>query len=436
MRLRPPEFEVNPDSPYERDRLGRQPRVEALCELLANVDGAAVVSVNGGFGSGKSAFLRMCAASLRLRGVLVVEFDAWQEGHTGKPLVDLISALAQKSSGWGETLRRIAASLAWRAAGVATKGIIVREDHVEIKDASEFGEWADTDERKVEFKKVMAEMVEANRGRVVVLIDELDRCRPENAVEMLSVVRHLLDVPGVLVVLGVNRTELCHRIRTVYGAECDAETFLNRFADFAIDLEDPALAMLKKFLDGVLAEVDKEERIFPHEWRHSGEMIYLLAQQTETSLRDIEQMVHRAAHMLRSIAGPTYSEEKEHSALTMMVLREIDRDVYEQFTAGQCDAFDAAAALQRGMSARVSDPLGWEVTGSRMKAILMLLTDEDGLAAADNKEKDFIRRYVDAGLGDAVKAETVYGTTPLASVDREEQNLAIRSLADLVELFA
>ena len=71
-----------------------------------------------------------------------------------------------------------------------------------------------------------------------------------------------------------------------------------------------------------------------------------------------------------------------------------------------------------------------------MQKILMVLTDQDGLAAADNKEKDFVRRYVDAGLGDAVKAETTFNTTPLTSMDRKDQDLSIRRLANTVELFA
>lgn len=436
MRLRPREFNVDPDRPCAHDKLGRKPRVEALCNVLAKVGGSAVVSVDGGFGSGKSAFLKMCAASLRLRGVFVVEFDAWRQGHTGEPLVDLTSALTERSSKTAERLRKVAVGLAWRLASAATSGLIARDDHVENGDASEFGRWVDIEEQKSEFKKVLAEMVTANDDRVVLFVDELDRCLPEHAVGMLSVARHLLDVPGVVIVLGVNHSELCHRIRSVHGTGCDAETYLRRFVDLPVDLGVVDTAQLDRFLDGSFEAAGIRDRFSPSEGWLSGEMIKLLAQQAGMSLRDIEQAVHRVALTLGSIAEPKREEEREQAVLTMMVLREIDRGTYVRFTVGQCDAFDAARALQQAMTAKASDSMGWEVAGLRMVAILMLLTNEDGLAAADTNEKDFTRRFVDAGLGNAVRAQTTFNTSPLTSTSRKDQDLSIGNLAGLIEFFA
>ena len=71
-----------------------------------------------------------------------------------------------------------------------------------------------------------------------------------------------------------------------------------------------------------------------------------------------------------------------------------------------------------------------------MVAILMLLTNEDGLAAADTNENDFIRRFADAGLGNAVRAQEVFNTSPLTTTNRKDQDLSIGNLAGLIELFA
>ena len=436
MRLRPPEFIVDPKRPCAHDRLGREPRVEALCNVLARVEGSAVVSVDGGFGSGKTAFLKMCAATLRLRGVFVVEFDAWRQGHTGEPLVDLVSALMQRSSKTAERLKRVAVGLAWRLAGAATSGLVARDDHVENGDASEFDRWVDIDERKSEFKKLLAEMVMANDDRVVLFIDELDRCLPEHAVGMLSVARDLLDVPGVVIVLGVNHSELCHRVRSVHGAGCDAEMYLRRFVDLPVDLGAVDAAQLDRFLDGSFEAAGMLDRFTSSEGWFLSEMIKLLAQQAGMSLRDIEQVVHRAALTLGSIAEPKSEVEREQAVLTMMVLREVDRSAYDRFTAGQCDAFDAARALQQAMTAKASDPMGWETAGRRMVAILMLLTNEGGLAAADTNENDFVRRFVDAGLGNAVRATEAFNTSPLTSASWKDQDLSIGNLAGVIELFA
>ena len=96
--VRPAEFVVDADDPFKHDRLARRGRVEALCRLIVELQSPAVLAVNGPFGSGKSVFLRLCAAHLRGQGVDVVEFNAWQQSHTEVPLVDLVAALAAEPS--------------------------------------------------------------------------------------------------------------------------------------------------------------------------------------------------------------------------------------------------------------------------------------------------------------------------------------------------
>ena len=49
------------------------------------------------------------------------------------------------------------------------------------------------------------------------MVDELDRCRPSYAVELPEVVKHLFTVDGVVFVIAVNRAELTHSIRALYG---------------------------------------------------------------------------------------------------------------------------------------------------------------------------------------------------------------------------
>lgn len=73
MPLRPPDFDVDPNEPFKHDELGRDGSIRALARLVENEPHAAVVSVNGSFGSGKSAFLRMLAAQ---RCAMLLRFEA------------------------------------------------------------------------------------------------------------------------------------------------------------------------------------------------------------------------------------------------------------------------------------------------------------------------------------------------------------------------
>jgi len=64
-----------------------------------------------------------------------------------------------------------------------------------------------------------------------IFIDELDRCKPTYAVEMLEAIKHVFDVPGLVFIVATNTKELQHTIKAVYGAGFNAESYLNRFFD-------------------------------------------------------------------------------------------------------------------------------------------------------------------------------------------------------------
>jgi KAP family P-loop domain len=86
------------------------------------------------------------------------------------------------------------------------------------------------------FRKNMRELVasiDASTGRgkapLIVIIDELDRCRPHYALRMLEEIKHFFEVPGVVFILGLHGGQLSKSIKAVYGAEFDGDDYLRRF---------------------------------------------------------------------------------------------------------------------------------------------------------------------------------------------------------------
>ncbi|CRL13012.1 KAP family P-loop NTPase fold protein [Phaeobacter italicus] len=65
--------------------------------------------------------------------------------------------------------------------------------------------------------------------KLVVVIDELDRCRPDYALSLLEIIKHFFNVPGVHFVLGVNLKELQNSVRARYGSGIDAAMYLQKF---------------------------------------------------------------------------------------------------------------------------------------------------------------------------------------------------------------
>ena len=439
MTIRPPKFKVGPDDPFRNDTLARRGRVESLCRLIMDQQDAAVVSISGGFGTGKSVFLEMCAAHLQRESesVSVVRFDAWQQSHTNNPLVDLVSALAQHLPEDRKRHileiavkmgRQITRNVVEQVIAAVTAGILNLDlDFGETENPDiGFSAWAEAERRVTDFKEALAELVnsDSDSGRLVVFIDELDRCFPEYAMELLNTARHLFDVAGVVIVLGINRTELEHRVRDVYGAECDADAYLRRFVDLAIDLGRPEPSQLSTYMGGTL-----ENAGIPRSRQGDalGAALQLVALQPDASFRDLEQTVHRVRQL---VSARRHLSLWDVAIIAMLVLRKVDRDVYEQFATDRCDAFTAAAALRKGLpdaSAQSSDR-GHPALRSMVSALLAL-SDSQDRSPVDLPEPDFEKRCKESGLGDpGVLRRDLY------NLPFFDTNLRARAVADRVSL--
>ena len=68
--------------------------------------------------------------------------------------------------------------------------------------------------------------------KVVVIVDELDRCKPTFAIQLLEVVKHLFNVKGLVFIFSLDIGELQHCVKTVYGQGFDAIGYLQRFFDY------------------------------------------------------------------------------------------------------------------------------------------------------------------------------------------------------------
>lgn len=86
------------------------------------------------------------------------------------------------------------------------------------------------------FRRNMAALVDAIDGAdvpgqapLIVIIDELDRCRPDYAIRVLEEIKHFFEVPGVCFVLGLHGDQLTNSIEAVYGASFDSGDYLRRF---------------------------------------------------------------------------------------------------------------------------------------------------------------------------------------------------------------
>lgn len=53
MLVCPRDFDASSENPFANDRLGRAEHVRAVCSAIAEMDGPAVVALDGGWGTGR-----------------------------------------------------------------------------------------------------------------------------------------------------------------------------------------------------------------------------------------------------------------------------------------------------------------------------------------------------------------------------------------------
>ena len=77
---------------------------------------------------------------------------------------------------------------------------------------------------------------------VVVLVDELDRCRPNYAIELLEVIKHFFEIDNFVFLCASDTKQLCASIKTIYGNEFDSQAYLKRFFERTMTLPEPKIA--------------------------------------------------------------------------------------------------------------------------------------------------------------------------------------------------
>ena len=98
-----------------------------------------------------------------------------------------------------------------------------------------------------DFKAALAEYAskysnplgDAKAKPLIFVIDELDRCKPSFAIELLERIKHFFSIPGIVFILAYDKTQLGSALKTVYGHELETDGYLRRFVDLEFMLPKP-----------------------------------------------------------------------------------------------------------------------------------------------------------------------------------------------------
>ena len=242
---------VDAENPWHDDVLDRKDIAERLTSIVRGQVAPFVISLDGRWGTGKTFLLKRWQQDLENQGWQAIYYNAWEDDFANDPLLSVTGQLSEhfkKGALWAKA-RKLGGLVApfvqpvASAASIATTGAplpnIRRTKQTPPNHLADYLEKrAAKDELKKHLADLAAEVREETEQPLIFIIDELDRCRPTFAIELLERVKHIFDVHNIVFVFGINRGELMKSLESVYG-EIDAGTYLRRFFDMEFVLPDP-----------------------------------------------------------------------------------------------------------------------------------------------------------------------------------------------------
>lgn len=313
LTMRQTDIEVIPGAPFAHCKLGRERYANVLTSIMEAYKDGFVLAVNGKWGTGKTTFMKMWEQSLKDKGYKTIFFNAWENDFVSEPMVAILGELngvfhSAIDQGFMEKAIKVSSSVfpSLLKAAAPFVGLSPVADVVEkLSEASfqavkdEIKKYKQNKESLDDLKKELAAFVkkECEMKPLIFIVDELDRCRPDYAVEVLEKIKHLFSVEGIVFVLSVDKEQLGNAIKGYYGSEgIDSPEYLRRFIDLEYVLPDPdykdfcTYAYSKYQLDKFFKSNDRVRNDFGDETGNLLKMASVLASAQKMSLRQIEKL--------------------------------------------------------------------------------------------------------------------------------------------------
>jgi hypothetical protein len=417
---------------------------ENLAYLNTGREASVVLAIDAAYGEGKSWFLDRLAAQLAITHP-VARIDAWADDASEEPLTAFMSAIDEaldpylsRSTRLGDKLAKakiaalpimgrlvkgvmvkglskVAGDSAEEAIGEAFEGAVAQardkkdqdtgaiasavegafeevgkeiDTIVDRRGAAMLAEYRQRRKSRASFRQNMNDLVAAidasetdGSTPLIVIIDELDRCRPDYAIRVLEEIKHFFDVPGVAFILAVHGEQLTASVEAVYGQKFDAKSYMHRFfgrtyrmrrlsvseivsqymqnwddkpSFLVLDLLEGSSSKIPS-VDGYLAKLLDEYHVTPRETYPILDALRLFSFDTGDS--EMIQLHALVPHLVRLVRGLPENAELQASGkmkLSSIELRSPSTRVRKAVTVAELNKRFSVYGMQLGR-ARVQD---------------------------------------------------------------------------------
>lgn len=329
------------------DKLNRRDLVIFVEDLIKNSDKyrrntgteSYVMALDSAWGTGKSYFLDLLAQDIAEKNdILVIKYNAWENDYCDNPFNPLMydilkseclafdteqEADVENAKRLVECIFKIGVAFTKQVATEAVKtkiGVDVAEALQEaikagttVKDfmLQELPNIATLNEQREsfeEFKKYLSnatKWLKESGVKLVIIIDELDRCKPTFAIQTLEVVKHLFDIENLVFLFAVDIEQLSYSVSSVYGQGFDSVGYLCRFFDYIAKMPTPNIKtyVQEQIMNiDLIADIDIPDISDPYKKRKLAELVSEFVIEIyrgfDFSLRDLDTLLQSYKIML------------------------------------------------------------------------------------------------------------------------------------------
>jgi len=358
------QIKIDDSNIFLHDCLDRKELIENLSQLIVSTHEPFVLSINASWGDGKTTFIKLWKAYLKKElDVESIYFSAWEDDFSKEPLISILGEInryikdnfetnSEVASKFEQT-KKISGKIIKRALPALVKGATMGMLDLDKEVESAFSAISEEGAKELienyskeksilnEFQKSVTEVIEQidNEKPFIIFIDELDRCRPLYAIELLERIKHIFGIEKLIFVLSIDKNQLAESIKSQYG-NIDTDNYLRRFIDLEYRLENPNV---EKFCDMLyqrftFEEVLKTKGITVNSGDfHYLEIIKILTPIFNLSLRQIEQIFTKLMIVFKTIE-PRWHGEHIRVVVFFEMLKSYNNSKFQDFISGTFQA--------------------------------------------------------------------------------------------------
>ena len=235
---------VQTTEPFADDKLNRKTVAENFKNVLLNTD-LNVFSVSAQWGGGKTYFIENLIKLMQDDSINIL-YNAWESDFYDKPIIPLLVELFAKLEEYDlktQLEEEIQKSKEFAKKICEKTSLQIGVNFGVLNCSANFDpskKMIDSEYNELKNEIRSLKSIQEKLGKkIIIFVDELDRCNPMYAIKTLEIVKHLFGISNIIFVLSVDKKQLENSVKRIFGTnDGDVNGYLRKFIDVDFQLPD------------------------------------------------------------------------------------------------------------------------------------------------------------------------------------------------------